>query len=93
MGRNIDEAVAQLLEILRDAGRERERAALELAAELAKQLTSFSLITVAIVAGFFIVVSQMTGRIECEKPKELFASKSNYRKAKTPRTKSLPRVA
>jgi hypothetical protein len=83
----------KLLEILRDAGRERARAALELAAELAKQLIPFSLITVAIVAGLFIVVSQMTGRIEYEKPKEPFASKSNYCKVKMPRTKSLPRVA
>jgi hypothetical protein len=50
---NIDEAVTPFLEILRDAGRERERAALELATELAK-LHSRSSPSRFIVAGFFI---------------------------------------
>ena len=50
----IDEAVAPLLAILRDAGRERERVALELGSEIAKQLTPFSLIALVAFAGFII---------------------------------------
>jgi hypothetical protein len=51
---NIDETVAPFLGILRDAGRERERAALEFATEIAKQMTPFSVVAFALVAGFFI---------------------------------------
>ena len=51
---NIDTAVTPFLSILRDAGRERERLALELGTEVAKELNPFSLVTLAIAAGFFI---------------------------------------
>ena len=49
---NIDEAVAPILDVLRDSGLDRERRALEAGAEIAKQLRPFSLAAVAIVAGF-----------------------------------------
>jgi hypothetical protein len=51
---NIDEAVAPVLDILRDAGFERERLALEAGTEIAKQLHPFSLAALAIVAGFIL---------------------------------------
>jgi hypothetical protein len=51
---NIDEAVAPVLEILRDAGLERERLALAAGTEIAKQLHPFSLAALAVVAGFIV---------------------------------------
>jgi hypothetical protein len=51
---NIDEAVAPVLDILREAGLERERAALAAGTEIAKQLHPFSLAALAIVAGFIL---------------------------------------
>jgi Putative Actinobacterial Holin-X, holin superfamily III len=51
---NIDEAVAPVLDILRDAGLERERLALAAGMEIAKQLHPFSLVALAIVAGFIL---------------------------------------
>ena len=49
---NIDETVASILDVLRESGLERERIAL--AAGIAKQLHPFSVLAVAIVAGFFL---------------------------------------
>ena len=51
---NIDEAVAPVLDILRDAGLERERLALAAATEIAKQLHPISLASLAIVVGFIL---------------------------------------
>ncbi|MGH6853140.1 MAG: hypothetical protein ACREDJ_08120 [Methylocella sp.] len=51
---NIDAAVAPVLDILRDAGLERERLALAAGAEIAKQRRLFALATVAIVTGFIL---------------------------------------
>ncbi|MGH6848489.1 MAG: hypothetical protein ACREC0_13950 [Methylocella sp.] len=51
---NIDEAVAPVLDILHDAGLERERLALAAGTEIAKQLHPFSLAALAIVAGFIL---------------------------------------
>jgi hypothetical protein len=51
---NIDETVAPILDILRDAGLERERLALAAGTEIAKQLHPFSLVALAIVAGFIL---------------------------------------
>jgi hypothetical protein len=51
---NIDEAVAPVLEILRDAGLDRERLALAAGTEIAKQLHPFSLAALAVVAGFIV---------------------------------------
>jgi hypothetical protein len=51
---NIDEVVAPVLDILRDAGFERERLALAAGTEIAKQLHPFSLVAFAIVAGFVL---------------------------------------
>ncbi|MGH6848981.1 MAG: hypothetical protein ACREDD_00780 [Methylocella sp.] len=51
---NIDEAVAPVLDILRDAGLERERLALAAGTEIAKQLRPFSLAALAIAAGFIL---------------------------------------
>ena len=51
---NIDEVVAPVLEILGDAGFEREHLALAAGAEIAKQLHPFSLVAFAIVAGFVL---------------------------------------
>jgi hypothetical protein len=50
----IDEAVAPVLDILRDAGLERERLALAAGTEIAKQLHPFSLAALAVVAGFIL---------------------------------------
>jgi len=52
--KTIDEAVAPILGILQGAGMERERRALEAGAEIAKQLHPFSLVGVALVAGFVL---------------------------------------
>ena len=60
---NIDKSVAPFLDILKDAGMERERLALEAGAEAARQLTPFSLVTFAMVVG--IVIGRMIGQ---EKP-------------------------
>ncbi|QBR71817.1 hypothetical protein CU048_11635 [Beijerinckiaceae bacterium] len=49
---NIDESVAPILDILQEAGLERERLALQAGTEIAKQLQPFSLVAFAIVAGF-----------------------------------------
>ena len=51
---NIDETVAPFLDILKEAGRERERLALEAGAEVAKQLHPFSLVAVAMLAGIIL---------------------------------------
>ena len=51
---NIDEAVAPILDILRDAGLERERLALAAGTEIARQLHPFSLVALAIVVGFIL---------------------------------------
>jgi hypothetical protein len=51
---NIDEAVAPILDILRDAGLERERLALAAGTEIAKQLHPVSLAALAIVVGFIL---------------------------------------
>ena len=50
----IDEAVAPILDILQEAGLERERLALVAGAEIAKQVHPFSLAAFAIVAGFIL---------------------------------------
>jgi hypothetical protein len=51
---NIDETVAPILDILRDAGLERERLALAAGTEIARQLHPFSLVALAIVVGFIL---------------------------------------
>lgn len=51
---NIDEAVAPVLDVLRESGLERERIALAAATEIAKQLHPFSVVGIAIVGGFFL---------------------------------------
>lgn len=51
---NIDDAVAPILDVLRDSGLDRERLALEAGAEIAKQLHPFSLAGLAIVVGFIL---------------------------------------
>ncbi|HUI19855.1 MAG TPA: hypothetical protein VLZ74_02255 [Methylocella sp.] len=51
---SLDETVAPLLSILHDAGRDRERVALELGTEIVKQLHPFSLVVLAMAAGFII---------------------------------------
>jgi hypothetical protein len=51
---NNDEAVAPLLDFLREAGFERERLALEAGMEIAKRLHPFSLVALAIAAGFIL---------------------------------------
>ena len=51
---NNDEAVAPILDFLRDAGLERERLALEAGMEIAKRLHPFSLAALAIAAGFIL---------------------------------------
>lgn len=53
-GENIDETVAPILDILQEAGLERERLALQAGTEIAKQLNPFSLVAFAIVAGFIV---------------------------------------
>jgi hypothetical protein len=59
---NNDEAVAPILDFLREAGLERERLALEAGMEIAKRLHPFSLAALAIVAGFILgrIVKQRT---------------------------------
>lgn len=54
LANNIDEAVAPILDILRDSGLDHERRALEAGASIAKQLHPFSLTVLAIVAGFIL---------------------------------------
>jgi hypothetical protein len=51
---NNDEAVAPILDFLREAGLERERLALEAGMEIAKRLHPFSLVALAIAAGFIL---------------------------------------
>jgi hypothetical protein len=51
---NIDKTVAPILDILHDAGMERERLTLEAGAEIAKQLNPFSLVAFAMFAGFIL---------------------------------------
>jgi hypothetical protein len=51
---NNDEAVAPILDFLREAGLERERLALETGMEIAKRLHPFSLVALAVVAGFVL---------------------------------------
>lgn len=51
---NIDRSIAPFLEILQEAGMERERLALKAGAEAARQLTPFSLVALAMVVGVFI---------------------------------------
>jgi hypothetical protein len=51
---NIDEAVAPILDVLRDSGRDRERRVLEAGAEIAKQLHPFALAALGILAGFIL---------------------------------------
>jgi Putative Actinobacterial Holin-X, holin superfamily III len=51
---NIDETIAPILDILQEAGLERERLALQAGTEIAKQLNPFSLVAFAITAGFII---------------------------------------
>lgn len=60
---NIDKTVAPFLDILQEAGMERERLALEAGAEVARQLTPFSLVTFAMVVG--IIIGRIIGQ---EKP-------------------------
>jgi hypothetical protein len=52
-----DEAVAPILDFLREAGLERERLAVETGIEIAKQLHPFSLVALAVAAG--IILSQI----------------------------------
>ena len=51
---NNDEAVAPILDFLREAGLERERLALETGMEIAKRLHPFSLVALAVTAGFIV---------------------------------------
>jgi hypothetical protein len=51
---NNDEAVALILDFLREAGLERERLALEAGMEIAKRLHPFSLVALAVTAGFIV---------------------------------------
>ena len=51
---NMDEAVAPILDFLREAGLERERLALETGMEIAKRLHPFSLVALAVAAGFVL---------------------------------------
>ena len=60
---NIDKSVAPFLDILQEAGMERERLALEAGAEVARQLTPFSLVAFAMAVG--IIIGRLIGR---EKP-------------------------
>ena len=54
LANTIDDAVMPILDILHEAGLERERLALAAGAEIAKQLHPFSLAAFAIVAGFIL---------------------------------------
>jgi hypothetical protein len=49
-----DEAVAPILDFLRDAGLERERLAVEAGMDIAKRLHPFSLVALAIAGGFIL---------------------------------------
>ncbi len=49
---NMDEAIAPVLDILREAGLERERLALEAGMEIAKRLHPFSVVALALASGF-----------------------------------------
>jgi ElaB/YqjD/DUF883 family membrane-anchored ribosome-binding protein len=60
---NIDKSVAPFLDILQEAGMERERLALQAGAEVARQLTPFSLVAFAMAVG--IIIGRLIGR---EKP-------------------------
>ncbi|MGB7043813.1 MAG: hypothetical protein WBD65_02535 [Methylocella sp.] len=51
---NNDEAVAPILDFLREAGLDRERLALEAGMEIAKRLHPFSLVALALAAGFVL---------------------------------------
>jgi hypothetical protein len=51
---NIDETIAPILDVLHESGMERERLALVAGAEIAKQMRPFSLVALALVAGFVI---------------------------------------
>ncbi len=51
---NIDETVAPILDVLRDAGLERERLALVSGMEIAKKLHPFSLAALSVAAGFVL---------------------------------------
>lgn len=51
---NNDEAVAPILDFLREAGLERERLALDAGIEIAKRLHPFSLVALAIAAGIIL---------------------------------------
>jgi hypothetical protein len=51
---NNDEAVTPILDFLREAGLERERLALEAGMEIAKRLHPFSLVALAVAAGFAV---------------------------------------
>jgi hypothetical protein len=60
---NNDEAVAPILDFLREAGLERERLALEAGMEIAKRLHPFALVALAIAAGFILsgILKQRSG--------------------------------
>jgi Putative Actinobacterial Holin-X, holin superfamily III len=62
---NNEEAVAPILDFLRDAGLERERLALEAGMDIAKRLHPFSLVALAIAGGFIL------GRILEQRSKSL----------------------
>jgi Putative Actinobacterial Holin-X, holin superfamily III len=51
---NDDEAIAPILDFLREAGLKRERLALEAGMEIAKRLHPFSLVALAVAAGFVL---------------------------------------
>jgi hypothetical protein len=63
---NIDKSVAPFLDILQEAGMERERLALEAGAEVARQLTPFSLVTFAIAVG--IIIGRIIGQEKSVRP-------------------------
>jgi hypothetical protein len=63
---NIDKSVAPFLDILQEAGMERERLALEAGAEVARQLTPFSLVTFAMVVG--IIIGRIIGQEKSVRP-------------------------
>jgi Putative Actinobacterial Holin-X, holin superfamily III len=50
----IDDSIAPFLDILKEAGMERERLALDAGAEIAKQLHPFSLVAFAMISGFIL---------------------------------------
>jgi Putative Actinobacterial Holin-X, holin superfamily III len=63
---NIDKSVAPFLDILQEAGMERERLALEAGAEVARQLTPFSLVTFAMAVG--IIIGRLIGQEKSARP-------------------------